>query len=99
MYARVISGQVKPEKLDEFARKWKETIKAGLQNESTRPSKIYLSADRSTGKIRTFGVLNQPPNEEAFNRTFGNFTSQVSDILTERPTVETFEILDTIEFD
>jgi len=98
MKARVITAQVNPDKLDEFSRKWTEVIAAGLQGQSVRPRKIYLNADRSTGKILTYGVLDQGLDDEAFNQTFPQIMAQLSEFIAERPNVEVFEVLQEVEF-
>jgi len=92
MFARVVTAQVAPAKLDEAIKLWKESVMPAVKSQKGFSSGRFL-VNRSTGKIMTIGLWN---TESDMRATAGGFVQEqiakFGSMFSGPPVVEEFEV-------
>jgi heme-degrading monooxygenase HmoA len=92
MYARVVTGQVAPARLDEVIALWQNSVAPSVMQQPGFVN-VRLLVDRATGKIKTMGVWESEEffqatvqwNQEQINRFTAYFSAP--------PLVEGYELV------
>lgn len=92
MVARVTSGQVPPEKLDEFARWWQGTV-GGLKRQVEGFNVAYLLADRQSGTGQAVSLWDSQDAMESAMARVNEAMQQAGEYFTTHPHVEVLEVV------
>jgi hypothetical protein len=94
MYVRTIKNHIRPGKLDDFDRLWKEfsaepTVKAAFLG-----TLVYWGVDRASNTAVTISVWEEHPDEiPAYKAVVREFRLRAQEYLTCTPTVDTYEVV------
>ncbi len=92
MIARITSAQVSPERIDEFARWWQDTV-GGLRGQVEGLQAAYLLADRQSGSGRGVALWESQEAMEAALPRIQEVLQQASQYLSAPPQFETLEVV------
>jgi len=92
MIARIISSQVAPEKIDEFARWWQDAT-GGLKGQVEGLQSSYLLVDRQSGTGRVVGLWESQEAMEAAGPQFNQVLQQAAQFISTAPQIEVLGVL------
>ncbi len=95
MYLNVVRAKVRPDKVDEFAQKWRDIYGAATRG-MTQSQHGYCSADRASGTVVAIWIWSQQPDETQLRPAIVEFASQTAELQLEPPSREWYEILQHI---
>ena len=87
MYLNAIRTKVQPDKLEEFAQKWRE-VYGPVARGMPQFQQGYCSADRATGTLLAVWLWSQKPDVSQLRQAIEEFSSQTADLLVEPTTRE-----------
>lgn len=91
MYARTISAQTSPERLDEAIQRWRESA-APSHNQLKGFKKTYLLVERSTGKIKIVALFETEADLKASVEWHKAQTAKFAGFFPTPPSVENYEV-------
>ncbi len=92
MIARVTSSQVSPERIDEFARWWQDTI-GGLKDSTPGFHSAFLMGDRQSGRGQGVALWESREAMEAAMPQIAQVLQQAAQFATSAPQVEVWEVI------
>ncbi len=92
MVARITSAQVSPERLDDFARWWQDTV-GSAKGQIEGLQAAYLLADRQSGAVRGVGLWESQEALKAAEPAIQERLQQASQYFSAPPQFETLEIV------
>jgi hypothetical protein len=95
MYARNVTVQVEPERLDEVIQLWKERIPPGVKDQAGFVS-AYLLADRVGSRLRSVGFWETEADLQRSAAWNQEQLAGVAEYLTAPAAVEAFEVVSTV---
>ncbi len=95
MYLNVVRAKVRPEKVEEFAQKWRDIYDAATRD-MAHSQQGYCSADRSSGAVVAIWIWSEQPDETQLRPAIMEFASQTANLKLEPPSREWYEIFQRI---
>ncbi len=92
MIARITSAQVAPERIDEFAQWWQDTI-GGFKGRTPGFHSAYLLGDRQTGRGQGIALWESRETMEAALPQINQVLQQAAQFATSAPHVEILEVV------
>ena len=92
MIARTSSAQVSPERIDEFARWWQDTI-GGLKGQVEGLHSAFLIGDRQSGRAQAIALWESQEAMEAAMPQISQVLQQAAQFITSASQVEVLEVL------
>jgi hypothetical protein len=92
MIARITSSQVSPEKIDEFARWWQDTI-GGLKGQVEGLQSAYLLGDRQSGRGQGIALWESREAMEAAMPQINQVLQQAAQFTSTAPQFEVLDVL------
>ncbi len=92
MIARITSSQMAPEKIDDFARWWQDTI-GGLKGQVEGLQSAYLLGDRQSGRGQGVALWDSREAMEAALPQLNQVLQQAAQFTTSAPQVEILDVL------
>lgn len=91
MYARNITTQASPDRLDEVIQLWRESVGQSAKQQKGF-KKAYLLVDRSTGKSRVVGLWETEADLQASAEWNQEQVAKFASLFTAPPIVEQYEV-------
>jgi heme-degrading monooxygenase HmoA len=91
MYARNVTVQNAPDKLDEVIQLWRESVVPSLKQQKGF-KRAYLLVERSTGKVRTMGLWETEADLQASVGWNQEQIAKFTGFFTAPPNVEHYEV-------
>ncbi len=92
MIARITTSQISPDRIDEFAEWWQDTI-GGLKGRTPGFHSAYLTGDRQTGRGQGIALWESREAMEAAMPQISQVLQQASQFSTTAPQVEVLEVV------
>ena len=92
MFMRIVRPQIKPDKVEEAAQRWKEFVGSrARQNPKFKSGYMAASADRSS--VVAITLWDELPDEAATKQFQSDVAAHLQDLLTGPPSFDEYEIL------
>jgi heme-degrading monooxygenase HmoA len=91
MYARIISAQLRRERIDEAVEAWRGRVEPLIRQQQGY-QEMHLYVDRATGKAVVLVHYAMAADLEAAERGFGERVASIADLLEGRPVSERYEV-------